>query len=251
MSQLVLSQPFSGRFSFVVHVRLMVFLAVITLLIFALSPTLVSQAPAAMPSDLIFVPNMGQADASVQFQAHQGGNRWLFTQDEIIYSWVMAEENDEGVTDIPSPIPQFSTGTLRQQFLGTNKDAQFAAADPLASKLNYILGSDSSRWQTDLLTYATISAPNFYPGIDVVYQGQAGALELMLVIQPGANIEQIRWQYEGVTATELTKEGKLQLTIAGVEVKPVLDAPLAWQLAITSKFPLTYTISHSQMGLLR
>lgn len=229
MSQLVLSQPFSGRSSFVAHVRLMVFLAMITVLICALSPTLVSKVPAAMPGDLIFVPNMGQADASVQFQAHQGGNRWLFTQDEIIYSWVVAEESHEVFTDIPSPLPQVSIGTLSQQFLGANENAQFAATNPLAGKVNYLLGNDSTRWYTNLPTYATFRTKEFYPGIQVTYQGQENILGTQFTVHPGIDIAQVRWQYPNAESVSINELGQLSLVLPNIAETITIPTPTARQ----------------------
>jgi len=96
---------------------------------------------------------------------------------------------------------------------------EFAGARPsravvgpeLPGKVNYILGSDPRKWQIGLATYARVTYPNAYPGIDVVYYGNRQQLEFDLVVKPGADPEAIRLKVAGAGKLSVDGSGALDL----------------------------------------
>jgi hypothetical protein len=67
----------------------------------------------------------------------------------------------------------------------------------LPGKVNYILGNDPRNWQIGLPTWARVTYPDTYPGIDVIYYGSQQQLEFDLVVKLGADPGSIRMKIEG------------------------------------------------------
>ena len=54
-------------------------------------------------------------------------------------------------------------------------------------RVNYLRGSDPSKWQTGIPAFAKVSYEGIYPGVDLVYYGNQGRrLEYDFVVAPGA-----------------------------------------------------------------
>jgi len=65
------------------------------------------------------------------------------------------------------------------------------------------------KWQIGLPTYARVTYPNTYPGIDVVYYGNQQQLEFDLVVKPDADSEAIPLKVEGAGKLSIDSSGAL------------------------------------------
>jgi hypothetical protein len=155
---------------------------------------LAAQAYAQLP--LYFIANQGQRDKSVAYYAQGGRHSITFTAKEVVISL------DETI--------------LRTRFVGT-RATQPVGAERKATRVNYLIGSDLDRWQTDIPTYGKVVYDDLYPGIDLHYEGQAGTLKYTLVVAPGADVAQFRLAYEGADGLRLDETGDL-LIFAGGDV---------------------------------
>jgi hypothetical protein len=100
--------------------------------------------------------------------------------------------------------------------------------------VNYFIGGDPTKWQTNVPTYAGMSYTGLYSGIDLRYDGSDGQLKSTYVVAPGADPAQVRWRYLGARDLHLDPaSGDLQITLAGPPTRPsrvlIEHAPLAWQ----------------------
>jgi len=164
-------------------------LAVTLAALVALSGLLVMQTPpltsppTMVPSfgtlPLSFLPNVGLTDPEVRFAARWMGGTLLFTPHRVV---------------LASP-----ETNARLAFEGANPSAEIKGVDVLPGTVNYYLGSDPSQWHTSLPTYAGVVYQQLYPGIDLHYNGTAGALKGTYIVAPGAEPARIRWNYEGAT----------------------------------------------------
>ena len=76
---------------------------------------------------------------------------------------------------------------------------QQQAGAPLPGVVNYLIGSDSTRWRTNLPTYAALTYQQLYSGIDLRYDGADEHLKSSYSVAPGADPARIRWRYLGPT----------------------------------------------------
>jgi uncharacterized protein (TIGR03437 family) len=94
-----------------------------------------------------------------------------------------------------------------------NPHSRPEALDRLPGVSNYYLGNDPEKWRTDVPHFGRVRYHDVYPGIDVIYYGNAqGNLEYDFIIQPGANPHQVRIAFNQPVHT--TSDG--DLLVAGL-----------------------------------
>jgi len=164
---------------------------------------------------LSFVPNVGQSDAVVRYQAHAMGGMLFFEDDAVVLSLPTTEDQTRSVVHL--------------RFDGVNVAHRVINAERLPGIVNYFIGNDPSRWLTDLPTYAGIVYEQLYPGIDLRYDGAQSTLKGTYTLAPHANPSRIRWRYEGATSVRVDKQtGDLLLALDDVSTL-IEKAPSAWQ----------------------
>ena len=166
---------------------------------------------------LLFEPNVGQTDPSVQYLARGPGYAVFLTAQEVVLRLDGSEAPDGAV-----PV-------VRMQWLGGQADPRLFALGRQASTSNYLIGDDATQWLTDVPTFRTVRYDEVYPGIDLVLYGSDGEMEYDWVLAPGANPQQIRLAFAGADNVAIDGEGRLQLTVASATV--VHRAPNVYQYA--------------------
>ncbi len=149
---------------------------------------------------LSFEPNRGQTDPRVQFLSRGPGYTVFFTKDETVMS----------LKDTKT-----SNAVVRMRFVGGTNSGNVHPIDALPGTTNYLVGNESSKWQTGIAQYTKLRYENVYPGIDVLYQGDHQRLRYDFIVKPGATASAIQMAFEGAENVSVTKDGNLALTIAG------------------------------------
>jgi gliding motility-associated-like protein len=91
----------------------------------------------------------------------------------------------------------------RVNFLGGNGNAQAVPDKVIATKNNYFLGNDKSKWASNCKVYQAVTYKNIYPNIDVRYYTESGNLKYDLIVRPGGNPNAIAMRYDGVDKLEI------------------------------------------------
>jgi len=165
-----------------------------------------------MKLPLVFIPNQGQADASVLFQAKAEAHSIFFTKDNVVLATVKDEQ----------PV-SFSTTVA-----GINPDVTVTGVDPQQGTANFYIGNDPKEWQTGLPTYGGVLYQNILPGIDLTYKGNNGLLKREFTVAPGADPATIVITYEGIDNLAYGPDGTLEVTTpSGVMTEA---APVAYQV---------------------
>jgi len=189
---------------------------------------------------LAFVPNAGQTDTQVRFQAQSRAGTLFFTDDSIVIARVSAPATlgrPAALSDDLALAKANATMTVtRLDFVGANANVALVGADTLPGRVNYFIGSNPSGWRTDLPTYGTLVYRELYPGIDLTYQGSSDHIKGTYLIAPGADPTQIRWRYPSGSAAVDAATGDLYVTptlegaMALGETHRIIErAPIAWQ----------------------
>ncbi|HST06448.1 MAG TPA: SBBP repeat-containing protein [Chloroflexia bacterium] len=187
---------------------------------------------------LSFEPNVGQTGGSVQYIAHGPGAELFFAPDSVTLAIRTGSSNPDlagganpermSILAAPAP-PDVSVTTLR--FLNAMPSAvEHGTSAP--GKVNYLLGSNSSDWHTDISLYDDITYRSLYPGIDLSYSGENGRLKGTYTVAPAADPAVIAWRYEGA-AIRVDVDGNLIVTPDVAQRQANLQileaAPVAWQ----------------------
>ena len=173
---------------------------------------------------LAFVPNAGQTDPAVRFQAHDMGGTLFFTPEEVVLR-----------------LPSAGDGStvVRMRFQGANPDTIITGGERLPGTVNYFRGNDPAQWRTGLPTYSGVVYQGLYPGIDLRYDGASGRLKGTYTVAPGADPSQIRWQHQGVEGVQVNSAtGDLEIQLANGGATLVERAPVAWQTIQGRRVPV-------------
>ena len=164
---------------------------------------------------LSFEKNLGQTHESVDFTAR--GRRYAATLHAGSYSMAL---RTGGAGKAPrltlSPLERFarpsSTPWVISMYLaGANSEAAAEGLEPLAARSHYLRGKNPSEWLTDVPHYGRVRYQDVYPGIDIEYYGNSGAMEFDFRVRQGADPGRIRMQFEGAVSVEIDAAGDLVL----------------------------------------
>ena len=203
-------------------------------------------APARIQSfnqlPLYFVENQGQTDPRVAFYLPGRNQTIYFTPAGLTFAFTSATANS---ADPALPVPP--TGRLpsldnpadafgeqaaqrwavKLDFVGANPNVHPAGESKTAAVFSYFKGQQS-QWRAGVSSYAQLRYPNLWPGIDLVYSGQANQLKYEFLVQPGADPGRIQMAYRGANSVRLTADGALEVT---TPLGGFRDAvPMAYQL---------------------
>jgi len=146
---------------------------------------------------LAFVPNMGQADAKVRLSAQGAGFSFAFLRGEALFAFTKTtKEKTQGAA-------------IALRFLGARPDVEPQGRRPRPGRVNYLLGNDPAKWQTNLPTYGEVVYRSVWPGIDVRFRGAEGQLKYEFLLRPGAEVRDIRLAYRGAERLSLDRRGNL------------------------------------------
>ena len=94
-------------------------------------------------------------------------------------------------------------------FLNTNKNPGIAPVEEAKLRVNYFIGSDSSKWHSDVPTSKAVLYKNLYKNIDLRVYGIEKQIEYDWIVKPGGNPWDIRFEYTNVNGTRLDEVGNL------------------------------------------
>lgn len=165
---------------------------------------------------LTFVPNAGQSDGVVRYQAHLSGANLFFTDEGLTLGWVSGEAAE--------------AGGLRLNFLGANSTPVISGREAQAGRVNYMTGDNPDDWQTALPTYGVVTYEGLYPGVSAAFYGQGNQVAAVFEIQSDVDPAQIGWAFDWANPV-LDVSGALQLVPegAGAKTAVTLAPPQAWQ----------------------
>jgi CSLREA domain-containing protein len=187
---------------------------------------------------LSFEPNVGQTDEQVKFLSRGLGYTLFLTDREAVFSLRNGKASGKGLeasgeeVSGSSPITDHRSldtqSVVRMKFEGANPSPLASGLEPLPGLVNYFIGSDESKWRTNIPTYKKVEYQNLYPGIDLAYYGNEGKLEYDLIVQPGADPNHIKLAFDGTSDVKVSDSGDLLLATESGEIR--LQKPLVYQI---------------------
>jgi hypothetical protein len=189
-----------------------------------------------------FVENLGQAPKDVLWQAEGAGFEASFSLDSFVLRLFGASPESGHANAIAaggaaapprvSVSGRVSVTEQRISLAGASPQARMEPLDPLPGKLSFFRGNNPKRWATGLATYTRLRYQNVYPGIDLLFYTNQGALEYDFVVSPGADPGAIRLRVEDGHPVRISEDGVLQV---GEGAEAVLHRPLLYQNAGSGK----------------
>ena len=166
---------------------------------------------------LRFEANQGQADDTrVRFLARGNGYELHLTLTAAVL--ILAH---------PRQAANNSPAVVRMTLVGASANPDIIGRETLPGKSHYYMGSDPTKWRTNIPNYAKVAYQEVYPGVNLVYYGNQRQLEYDFVVASGADPTVIRLAFDGVDRLVIDALGDLVLHTAGGELRQ--DKPLVYQ----------------------
>jgi len=156
---------------------------------------------------LVFEPNLGQTDSRVRFLTRTGGMTSFLTDHENVIA--LSRRKSSADAHDPHVTPDTELSVVRIELDGARAPRSFEGIERAGSISNYFIGSEPSKWVTNVPNYRRVRASDVYPGVDLVYYGDGRKLEYDLVVRAGGNPESIRLRYKGAVRLSSDKQGNL------------------------------------------
>ena len=183
---------------------------------------------------LAFEANHGQTDGRVKFLSRTGGYTLFLTGDEAVMALSGKKTSPDKARDaltartLPAGIAEAKAGgVLRMKLRNANPAAKVTGVDELGGRSNYFIGNDSTKWRTNVPTYAKVKYEGIYSGIDLVYYGNQRQLEYDFIVAPGADPRRIAFGVSGAQRIHQDAQGELVFKVGEDEVR--WHKPVAYQ----------------------
>ena len=182
---------------------------------------------------LYFIPNAGQADPAVLFLCKGRDFTIFYAKDKVAYSLPFESNGMAG------------RYTMIQRFSGASPEPVVEGRDPVETKVSYFTGPETD-WHTGITPFSTIAYQGLYPGIDLVYRGQAGTIKREFLVRPDADPSMIRIAYDGADEISVANDGSLLITAGTGELKE--SPPLCYQEqnGVRTIVPCRFTINEDR-----
>jgi hypothetical protein len=198
---------------------------------------------------LCFVENKGQVlddnndpRADIQYKLTAPGISMYVGNGQLHYQFKKMEGNAASLTKI-------STCSMDVTLLGANPKAIITPAGKQGYYENYFFSSSATNAVT-AHSFNKIIYKEVYPGIDWVLYVKDNNVEYDFVVRPGANINNIKLQYNGATDLRITDDGSIsaKTLLGGIKENRPYAFENASGRAVASKFVLRNNVVSFEAG---
>ncbi|HTJ76490.1 MAG TPA: SBBP repeat-containing protein [Acidimicrobiales bacterium] len=120
------------------------------------------------------------------------------------------------------------TFRLRPAGAGVNPSPTLTGRDQLPGTVNHLEGDDAAAWTVGAPTYGGVTAEQVWPGVDMVWHGNARRLEHDVVVAPGADPTAVALEVEGAHSLRIDgPTGDLVVDLAAGSAR--LARPVVYQ----------------------
>lgn len=124
----------------------------------------------------------------------------------LFYDLIGADTEQSDSRDKPMQVIR-----LNLRFLGADPSVRLELCEECEGKRNYLRGGTSEQWFTDLSLYRKLAYRNLWPGIDLIFHEGEHGLKYDVIIQPGGDMRQVQFEYEGAEGLFINDQGSLEI----------------------------------------
>lgn len=141
-------------------------------------------------------PNRGQWHDNVEYLINVPGGQMFLEKGGFTYAFTNFSEFRHHHPDEEQP-EEMKSHVVRTHFVGANPNPGFEEREPAPFYENYFLGSDSSKWVSNVYACNEVRYLSLYNGIDLHLYENNATLKYDVLVQPGAHAEDFIVEYEG------------------------------------------------------
>jgi len=195
---------------------------------------------------IIFEQNKNQWPEQVMYQADiRGGN--LFLEKNTFTYLFMGNANFHDHNRNPDDTITVKYHSFKVNFQNSNPDVEVSGDNLLSWHRNYYRGNDSKKWAENVKLYGQVYYKDLYPSIDMKVYNVEQNLKYDLIIHPGGNVKNIRYNYTGPDEMHL-EYGHLYIkTSVGLIIE---QKPYAYQEigGVKTEIPCSYILKKNTLS---
>lgn len=129
-------------------------------------------------------------------------------------------------------------------FNNSNEAVKITSENQVFGYTNYFLGKDRTKWQSNVLSYQTITYHDLYPHIDLKNYSSEANYKYDLICHPGSDLSQLSFTYKACDKIYI-ENGNLIIVTSFDTIKEKM--PVAYQLVhgIRKEVPCAYALDHN------
>ena len=176
-------------------------------------------------------PNSGQWDARIHYSVDLALGKLFLQKDGMCFMLTDFMAHEEGHDHNHSHDHDLDEvqriHVIHQNFIGSNTKSKTQNYNPSKDLKNYFIGKDSSKWKSNIHSYNEVQYLNFYNNVDLIYKGENGQLSYNFLIDPGADVSQIKWSFDGAKKVFI-RDGVLMISNRFGTIEQ--SAPIAYEI---------------------
>ena len=176
---------------------------------------------------LKFEKNLGQWNTSAKYRLNVKGGKVYISNKSLVFDLYSLQDVHtiskkmhltKNLIDFNNQDNFVRAHSYQVNFKGANNNVQYKGIDKFEEYKNYILGSDKSKWKSNIPLYHELIGDNLYSKIDIKMYSKEENYKYDFIVHPGANINDIKMEYTGVdNITLVNGDLKLQLSFENKE----------------------------------
>lgn len=181
----------------------------------------------AISQSVWITPNRGQWDERILYNVDLNQGKAYLEKNQMTFylTDALAHNHTEGEHHSEDRSGN-AYHVINQTFLYANQNAVREEKNPSSHYSNYILGSDQSKWKSEIYSFTEVHYKQFYPNIDLYYSSNNGQLSYNFLVLPLTDPSQIQFVLTGAESVSISDNGSLVLKHRFGEI--IESAPLAW-----------------------
>ena len=166
---------------------------------------------ATRPPQLRFTENKGQWDSRILYRTTVPNGNLIIEKNAFYY--FLYQGNDIAQIHHPGGKDVLIHGhAFKAEFVGAGNNVKLNGATPYTDYANYYLGNNPKYWASNVKIYGQVNYTELYNGINMLlYTRNDNQLKYDFIVQPNADISQIKIRYTGADDVALLKNGTLQI----------------------------------------
>jgi hypothetical protein len=173
------------------------------------------------------IAGSGVVSFAAPFTASHNAPAFPIQFEKVQSSWLARGPGYQLVLEDGDSLFSTAAGAIRMEITGSRKNVSSSPDKEVPGRRNYIQGTDSTRWRTNVHLWGQIRFAGVLDGVDVVYHGVGSQLEYDLVISPGVDAASLEISFTGAREVRLDGSGNLILHSAAGDI--VQHKPVAYQ----------------------
>lgn len=176
------------------------------------------------------IENKGQWPEGVVFRANMdGGKLWVLENKMIFHLQDYSSMHKAHAMSTPG----FTGETIKEtlvhlNFVGSKKATKIEKSNPTDFYYNYFIGSDQSKWASDVHGFESAVMKEFYDGIDFKITGQGDEVKYEFIVGSKIDPSVIKLNYAGQKSLRIDRKGNL---VIDTELGKIFEnKPYAYQI---------------------